>query len=562
MTILVRERPPFRLHATIETPDGTTYRWGQDEPDPQNAPSGITFSSTMPGGFEQAGLTLPRKPEADYPDLAEFSKLTVRGAGGEVAWQGRIESTPRTSGSQLAITPGAVGYQSALTDNNGAREIYIDCDLTQWGPDSVQRQINLISLSIDYTAPAVSPDPTAGAPSLATAITGAWSRSAVCEAMYDSQDIGLHRIDYAWKKNANVNAADANWSWSVQGWSDSEGTSSTTSGSLRATGPGTGTLFADQNFGIVQQLEAVAAGSANLLYALYWTYLAGSGRHGLTIRGTLTATGGLGVYASDVIAHAVGKYAPELATSDAVGDSTIEATSFIIPQLVFKEATTAANIVQTVTQYGLEDYWVDEGPTFHLASRDNHGRDWQARIGSSGLQETGPQVDQIFNGAIVAYTDTAGAARTVGPPGSGANTEDSRLYDSDPANPATAAGIVRNSPPIQLGISAANPTTGIPEAAVKVGQAFLIFQKQASTAGQASLAGYVADSAGVAWPSWAVRAGDRITFVDAHDPVPRRIVRASYDDASRTCQIDLDSPPQGLQVLLARIASGQAQGLA
>ena len=44
-----------------------------------------------------------------------------------------------------------------------------------------------------------------------------------------------------------------------------------------------------------------------------------------------------------------------------------------------------------------------------------------------------------------------------------------------------------------------------------------------------------------------VRAGDRITFVDAHDPVPRRVVRSSYDDSTRTNQIDLDSPPQGLQ---------------
>ena len=58
-----------------------------------------------------------------------------------------------------------------------------------------------------------------------------------------------------------------------------------------------------------------------------------------------------------------------------------------------------------------------------------------------------------------------------------------------------------------------------------------------------------------------VRAGDRITFVDAHDPVPRRVVRSSYDDASRTNQIDLDSPPQGLQPLLARLASDQVQGL-
>ncbi len=80
----------------------------------------------MPGGFEQAALTLPRKPGIDYPDLTEFSKVTIRGAGGKIAWQGRLETTPRTSGDQLAISPGLTGYQAALADNNAAREIYID----------------------------------------------------------------------------------------------------------------------------------------------------------------------------------------------------------------------------------------------------------------------------------------------------------------------------------------------------------------------------------------------------------------------------------------------------
>ena len=50
-----------------------------------------------------------------------------------------------------------------------------------------------------------------------------------------------------------------------------------------------------------------------------------------------------------------------------------------------------------------------------------------------------------------------------------------------------------------------------------------------------------------------IRAGDRITFVDAHDPVPRRIVRAQYADDTKTCQIDLDSPPQGMAPTLARV---------
>ena len=56
-------------------------------------------------------------------------------------------------------------------------------------------------------------------------------------------------------------------------------------------------------------------------------------------------------------------------------------------------------------------------------------------------------------------------------------------------------------------------------------------------------------------PAWRVRAGDTITFVDAADPSPRRIVRTNYDHGSRTCSIDIDAPPEGLQALLERLGA-------
>ena len=60
------------------------------------------------------------------------------------------------------------------------------------------------------------------------------------------------------------------------------------------------------------------------------------------------------------------------------------------------------------------------------------------------------------------------------------------------------------------------------------------------------------------FPAWAIRGGDYITFVDAHDPVPRRVVKTTYTDDTKTCQLDLDSPPQALQALLARLAGAVA----
>jgi hypothetical protein len=41
--------------------------------------------------------------------------------------------------------------------------------------------------------------------------------------------------------------------------------------------------------------------------------------------------------------------------------------------------------------------------------------------------------------------------------------------------------------------------------------------------------------------------------VDAADTSERRVVRTEKDHSSRTCSVDLDAPPQGLEALLERL---------
>jgi hypothetical protein len=492
---------------------------------------------------------LSRKAGSDYPDLQEFSTVTVSGPGGEVAWQGRLETTPRTSGDQLSITPGAVGWQAALDDDQSARMIYVDIDLTRWQATSVSRKLALLSGSWSVDDPATNVDPVTGQPALTTAIQDAWTTHAISEALYDGKGLPLGAIYYAWKIGATISPADTNWQWFAVLSSDDVLTSSDASANLRAAGPGTGTLAAtssNRKFGIVQLLYIASGGASGQTNPVYWTFLGVIGTHLLPIQGAVGATGGIGVLASDVVQHAVQTWAPELATSRA-GVSTIEQSSVVIPHLAFLDPTTASDIIKQATRFGLPDWWVDEGPTFNLASRGNHGRNWRARVGPSGLQETGPQVDRLFNSVIVSYNDVTGVTRTVGPTGSGADTIDDSLTDTDPANPVNVAGIKRRSV-LAMGI------TSTSAAASQVGQDWLAEQKLLSTAGQAQIVGHVEDDHGVLWPAWMIRAGDNISFTDAHDPEYRRVVRASYSDSSRACQLDLDSPPEGLSALLARLS--------
>ena len=549
MTLLVRETPPLRLGLEVSAIGGGAFRWGIDDYDASDVPNGLTFSTTMPGGFDQASCQLARRPAYDYPDLQEFETVTIRGVGGDIAWQGRLESVPRSSGQQqMGITPGMVGWQAHLDDNKSARMIYIDSSLTRWGGSSAGMKLQDVAAGVDDEDATTASDVHTGLPAVQTALTGTWGRSRQSKAWYDAGGIPIGALYYAWTRMSDdVDPVNVGWDWSAWLANDDMQTSATWSGNLRANGPGTGTLTASDDlkvFAMVHLGFGAAGGNGNTA-GVQWTALSVMGRHGLTLRGaTGNRPGAYGYYASDIVGHAVHTWAPRLATTRA-GVSTIANTSFVIPNCVFSDPTTASAIIAEVCRYDVNDWWVDDGPTFNLASRAGHGRDWIARVGPAGLSEAGPQGSQITNSVIVRYRDVVGVTRAVGPPGSVVDTTNGSLVDNDPQNAATLAGLTRRAV-LDMGI------VSTAAGAVKIGQAFLAEQALVSTAGQASLVGHVQDPSGTSWPAWAVRAGDRISFVDAHDVTPRRVVKTSYSDSSKTCQIDLDAPPQGLDALLAR----------
>jgi hypothetical protein len=547
----VRELAPLRHSVEIVTPNGRHARWAADEHLPENAVSGMGWSSTMPGGHEAWNATLARLVGRDYPDLDELSRITVYAAGGEIVWQGRLQGSPRSWGDSSTISPQAVGYQAALEDDQSAAAIYVDRDLSRWGGASVQRQIDLIAANFAAHDPTVAPDATNGAPSLITEVSDAWAATGqpAAEAWYDAgSGLRIGSVYYAWKKSPNLTLPDPNWTWSVAASADDILTAPDSSGELRAAGPGTGTLTTtggDKRFARAQLAYLAAAGTAGVAYAIYWT-LAVYGDHGLTKYGTEDATHAKGLLASDIVAHAIGRWAPSLAYTTGPG-GTIQPSSFVIPHLAFLEPTTAAEIVKQASRFSLPDWAVWEGPTFYWNDRGARGRKWRARVGPAQLQETGPSIDRLWNSCIVRYTDVDGSTRTVGPPGSRADTESAYLVDSDPQNPANQAGLTRRAL-LTMG-------TTVAAAAIEVGARFLEFQKVISHAGAAKLVGHVLDDRGVLWPVSRVRAGDSIVFTDAADPTSeRRIVRANYSDSDKSCDVDLDAPPDAMDALLERLS--------
>jgi hypothetical protein len=539
----VRETPPLRETTEIVTPSGTRYRWASDEYRAADIPTGDRWSDTMPGGYETHDVTLPRKPGIDYSDLERLSTITRHSASGEIIWQGRLERAPRVSGDQVAISPSAVGWQAHLEDDKSARMIYIDQSLTNWSEPSAQRRIDLAEASNGYQAGAAGQDQTNNLPAFITRLTQPWAANTASEALYDAHGIEIGAIYYDVLAASVTNPADANWIWGLGVAQQDDISTTDTSGDLSTTANRLG-YFTPTNttytFAFLQQFYSAASTStAGLEFPVSWRKLTVYGAHGLTRRGTDDPAG---FYDADIIGHAISQWCPLLTTST----ESLSASTFVIPQMAFLDPTTAGEIVRQATRFGLRDWAVWNDKTFWLHDRGARGRTWRAQVGPAQLEETGPQVDRLWNSIIVAYQDVDGSTRTVGPVGSGADTEDDVLSDDDPENPANKLGIVRRDM-LSMGTSTVAGAT-------EIGRQFLEQSKLLDTSGRAVIVGTVQDDKGVLHPYSHMHAGDTIVFSDASDTSARRIVRTEKNRSDRSCSIDLDSPPEGLDALLERLA--------
>lgn len=542
----IRERPPLRVSIDVETPSGRHYRWAEDEPDARNVPNGLRFSDTMPGGFESFDCTLPRKPGVDYSDLERLSTITVRGASGDIAGEYRLERAPRTSGDQMAISPSAVGWQAHLEDDKSAREIYIDQDISRWAPPSAARRLSLATSAFRFTDASTAVDQTNALPAIIEINEFPAPLRQISEVIYNAgPGLRISKIRYAFNAGTGVDFTNANWSWGISTWNNDALTGGTdTTGDLSAAASGSGFFNPTEARQVAQMWFqfAVSGAGTGERYELHWQAIVLYGDHDLTLRGSGGASSDPGgYYASDIVGHAVGRWASSLT----ITTESVQQSGFIIPHFTFPEPTTAGEIVRQATRFGLQDWGVWENKVFWWHERGARGRKWRARVAPTQLEETGPQVDRMWESIVVSYQDVDGTTKTVGPPGSGAATESSDLKDSDSENPANKLGITRRDL-LQMGTSTA-------AGAIEVGRRFLIESRLLDSSGRARIVGHCEDDKGVLHPYHRLRAGDYISFVDSNSPGYRRIVKTEKDHASRTCSIDLDSPPEGLAALLERL---------
>lgn len=555
-TLRVVENPPMRQYVIVTTPNGHSYRWGEDELGADTALANLSDSDSVPGGYKEMTCTLSRKPQVDYSDLEMGTLIEVFGAGRMKVGEYRLERAPRSSGDVLAIDPAAYGFQSHLNDDESAQEIFLDKDLSAWGEPSAERRLQLINAgirlmaatsvglgSVEFAAL------TAAVINDFTNVTTVASDTEAGEADYDAGGVDIGKIMYDFKQLTNV-APTPNPDWennlaigktdtftlNVLG-TDHDANASALQQTLSTSGPG-------YKFARVRDRLSAASEGSQLKRIFAWT-LAVFGSHGLPVQGVWPTE--IGILASDIIAYALAHWAPLLNfTTGAKG--TIRPTTFAIPHIVFKEPGSIGPWIEEANRFELNEWAVWNERTFYLNPRgEREGRKrWVARLSEANFQENGQSIERVRNGVVIQYQSVDGSTRTIGPPNSGLEATDARLADEDPLNPANLMGVRRW---IKIAISGVSTAEG----AVRVGELYLLQSKEFDGSGSANLVGYVEDEHGARWPYYCVHSGDLIRFPDSAQPGWRYIINASRNRSDRSIQVDLDAPPDSQAALLERL---------
>ena len=545
MAAPVETRTSQIIAATIAIADGVILRYGPDELAEFQLLS-CSFDTQMPGGFGPASITIPRDPDLSARETKRYllADVTIYGEGYRVAWMGRVAEVPQVGIDTVELA--CEGYSAELEDDATFREAYIDRDLNYWtGMTRYAKEVDLF-FNITVFDPSVDVA-TDFVPCLRLGFDGAWTNQADCRATYDAGSLGVGEV--IWDRGSDATPASSpSAAFSFEMMSTADGLAAVdTTGDLHTAVEDTDTGASLEPSSAERYLVAhwsfsPGGGLSGNQYFTWLTNLSVHGRHGLTAAGTHPDQGYL---ASQVVADVVDRQTD-------LPVAYIEDSSFVIKHLVFREPTTAQAVIEQVTAFAggdslVNDWGCYEDGFFWATPGRYNSRLWRVRMDEAvEPQDEGATSVGLCNGVMVYFTDTAGTAYSVGPPGSGASTESDLLADGDPENPFNRAG-KRAWISVDAGMHDE-------DAALIIGRLALLEANADRRAGSVKIVGAAVSRAGTEYPAFMVRAGDRVIVEDSEDTRERRVLSTSFDGAD-TVTATVGSLPSRLDALLARLTS-------
>lgn len=535
------------LTVLVTTAQGRLLRFGKDEPDAAWVPFGITFESALPGGWKQGVFNLRRR--IDEPlEFGLFDDVEFIDEAGQTVYEGRIQRMPRQHGDDFMVGVQCLGHAVQLTDDTSFSMIYRDMTATRWSGTSLSRRTGIrVGGFQPHSDGQVRADPTNGAPALVETITGPWSAGVqpVAEAAYDAGPGNrIGNLYYGWRILHGINPADPNWAWDVALGTDDTFVSNDNTGSLRAAGPGSGSLAATtaRRWALVQLYYLTGAGVENV-FELGWWPLAVHGDHGLTKVGVEP---GAGFYIDDMLAHALTRAAPKLNFTTGP-DGSIQRPPLVVSQAAYHDPGSVEPVVLDLNKYVLYEWGVGPRKTFFFRQTDPDRLCWEARLDRGiHLALEGDDSEHVYNGAIVKYALPDGTRRIAGPPGSGFDVESALLANTDPANPVTSHGYRRYA---ELEVQFPLLDTYAPS----LGAAYLFQANLPARSGTIDLVWEVEHPRKGMRPVREVLAPDYIRLSDHPADVPRRIISTSYSEDGRQCSVTVGNDMNTVDAILEQL---------
>lgn len=537
-----------RHYIIVKTAEGRTRRWSPDELNSRRQYQQLRFTTGQPGHFLTCTVRLPTDIDLVSDDTEGFTEMWVKLPGGEVVWEGYITAAPKIEEDDGAWAEvAAIGWNGALKDRADFQEIFVHRDLTKWTGPPAARKTYLTGSTLRQHKVVNEPNQSLG--SISLEVEGNWAAgiTPVSEAWFDAgPKCKIARIYYSVLPGLELITPFTGWSWFVAASLNEQGSAAYQSSNLAsALAQGAWIPTEPLRYGLLRlQGPGGAGGAAGARYQTQWG-VAVYGNHGLPLYGTEPKQ----VRIADAVKYTAQRSQQVVTVLDAdISDPTNTQAGHLVVGLE-EGGVDCAEAIEHLNRLVLNAWGVKKDRRFFWLPRGSYGRTWVVRRDEgTTLTEDGEEVEAIFDRVMVTYTDAGGRARSVGPIGSGADTETSVLQSTKPTNLAVKHGRARMAK-IDSGAQI------LASVATVIGQIFLTESNQRTTAGEIEIVGDVRQLGGgeARFPPSLIREGDYVIVADDDNTEPRLVFATDFDDQAYSNQVTVDGPPKQIEALLEQL---------